>query len=61
MLIDERLYFPKNRSVIIYAVLRLRFFWDDEVPNHYEIGHEVIENAIKEGIPFPYITMDGFY
>jgi hypothetical protein len=30
--------------VIIYAVVRLRFFWDDKVPNHYEIGHEVIEN-----------------
>ncbi len=61
MLIDERVYFPKNGSVIIYAILRLRFFWDDKVANHYEIGPEVIENAIEEGIPFSYVPMGGFY
>ena len=53
--------FPKNGSVIIYAVLRLRFFWDDKVANHSEIGHEMIENAIEEESPFSYVTMGGFY
>lgn len=47
--------------MIIYAVLRLRFFGDDKAPNHYEIGHQVIENVKEEGIPVSYVTMDEFY
>ncbi len=26
----------------------------------YELGLEMIDNAIEEGIPFSYITIDGF-
>lgn len=60
MLIDERLCFQKmDRD--IYTVLRLKFFWDYKAQNHYEIGHQVSENAIEEGIPLANVTMDGFY
>ena len=27
----------------------------------YELGLELIDNAIDEGIPFSHVTMDGFY
>jgi len=62
MLIDERLYLPKKwindkvrclKAKVPPKEIRLRI--------KCELGLEMIDNAIEEGVPFSYVTMDGFY
>ena len=62
MLIDERLYLPKKwindkvrclKAKVPPKEIRLR--------TKCELGLEMIDNAIEEGVPFSYVTMDGFY
>ncbi|WP_082090557.1 IS701 family transposase [Methanosarcina sp. MTP4] len=61
-LIDFRLYLPENwvedKERCLKAKIppeKIRF------QTKYELGLEMIDNAINEEIPFSYVTMDGFY
>jgi SRSO17 transposase len=62
MLIDERLYLPKkwidNRARCLKAKVPLK---EIRLRTKCELGLEMIDNAIEEGVPFSYVTMDGFY
>ncbi|AKB51467.1 Mobile element protein [Methanosarcina barkeri str. Wiesmoor] len=62
MLIDERLYLPQkwinDKARCLKAKIppeKIKF------RTKHELGLEMIDNAIEEGIPFSYVTMDGFY
>jgi len=61
-LIDERLYLPQNwiedRTRCLNAKIPLE---EIKFRTKYELGLKMIDNAIEEGIPFSYVTMDGFY
>ena len=61
-LIDFRLYLPENwvedkerclKAKIPPEMIRFQ--------TKHELGLEMIDNAINEGIPFSYVAMDGFY
>jgi SRSO17 transposase len=62
LLIDERLYLPQkwieDRTRCLNAKIPLE---EIKFRTKYELGLEMIDNAIEEGIPFSYVTMDGFY
>lgn len=62
MLIDERLYLPQkwidDKARCLKAKVPLE---EIKFRTKYELGLEMIDNAIEEGIPFSYVTMDGFY
>lgn len=62
LLIDERLYLPQkwieDRTRCLNAKIPLEKI---KFRTKYELGLEMIDNAIEEGIPFSYVTMDGFY
>jgi SRSO17 transposase len=38
----------------------MRLIKSNTISKH-ELGLEMIHNSIEEGIPFSYVTMDGFY
>lgn len=62
ILIDERLYLPEkwinNKERCLKAQIPSK---EIVFRTKYDLGLEMIDNAIKEGIPFSYVTMDGFY
>jgi len=61
-LIDFRLYLPEDWVDDKERCLKAKI--PPEMINFktkYDLGLEMIDNAIKEGIPFTYIAMDGFY
>ena len=62
ILIDERLYLPKKWVTDEERCLKAQIPSGEIVfRTKYDLGLEMIDNAIKEGIPFSYVTMDGFY
>jgi len=60
MLIDERLYLPKkwidNKVRCLKAKVPLK---EIRLRTRCELGLEMIDNAIEEGVPFSYATMDS--
>ena len=62
ILIDERLYLPKKWVNDEERCLKAQIPSEEIVfRTKYDLGLEMIDNAITEGIPFSYVTMDGFY
>lgn len=62
MLIDERLYLPQKWIDDKARCLKAKVPLEElKFRTKYELGLEMIDNAIEEGIPFSYVTMDGFY
>ena len=62
ILIDERLYLPEKWIQDQERCLKAKVPLQDlKFRTKYELGLEMIDNAIEEGIPFSYVTMDGFY
>jgi SRSO17 transposase len=62
MLIDERLYLPQKWIDDEAHCLKAKIPHEEiKFRTKYELGLEMIDNAIEEGIPFSYVTMDGFY
>jgi SRSO17 transposase len=62
ILIDERLYLPKKWINDTERCLKAQIPSEEIVfRTKYDLGLEMIDNAIEEGIPFSYVTMDGFY
>ena len=62
ILIDERLHLPKKWVTDEERCLKAQIPSGEIVfRTKYDLGLEMIDNAIKEGIPFSYVTMDGFY
>ncbi|AKB74047.1 Mobile element protein [Methanosarcina lacustris Z-7289] len=62
MLIDERLYLPQKWIDDKTRCLKAKIPHEEiKFRTKYELGLEMIDNAIEEGIPFSYVTMDGFY
>jgi SRSO17 transposase len=61
-LIDFRLYLPENwvedKERCLKAKIPLEMI---RFQTKHELGLEMIDNAINEGIPFSYVAMDGFY
>jgi SRSO17 transposase len=61
-LIDFRLYLPENwvedRERCLKAKIPPEMI---KFQTKYDLGLEMIDNAIKEEIPFSYVAMDGFY
>ena len=62
MLIDERLYLPQKWIDEKERCLKAKIPHEEvKFRTKYELGLEMIDNAIEEDIPFSYVTMDGFY
>ncbi len=62
ILIDERLYLPEKWINDKERCLKVQIPSEEIVfRTKYDLGLEMIDNAIEEGIPFSYVTMDGFY
>ena len=62
MLIDERLYLPQKWIDDQVRCLKAKIPHEEiKFRTKHELGLEMIDNAIEEGIPFSYVTMDGFY
>ncbi|AKB73668.1 Mobile element protein [Methanosarcina lacustris Z-7289] len=62
ILIDERPYLPKKWVTDEERCLKAQIPSEEILfRTKYDLGLEMIDNAIKEGIPFSYVTMDGFY
>lgn len=62
ILIDERLYLPEKWVNDEERCLKAQIPYEEIVfRTKYDLGLEMIDNAIKECIPFSYVTMDGFY
>ena len=62
MLIDERLYLPQKWIDDKERCLKANIPIEEiKFRTKYDLGLEMIDNAIEEGIPFSYVTMDGFY
>jgi SRSO17 transposase len=62
ILIDERLYLPEKWINDKERCLKAQIPSKEIVfRTKYDLGLEMIDNAIEEGIPFSYVTMDGFY
>ena len=62
MLIDERLYLPQKWIDDEVRCLKAKIPLEEiKFRTKHELGLEMIDNAIEEGIPFSYVTMDGFY
>lgn len=61
-LIDFRLYLPENWVEDKERCLKAKIPPDMiKFQTKYDLGLEMIDNAIKEKIPFSYVAMDGFY
>ncbi len=61
ILIDERLYLPEKWVNDEHRCLKAQIPSEEIVfRTKYDLGLEMIDNAITEGIPFSYVTMDGF-
>ena len=51
----------KNGLMTRYVVLKAKIPREEiKFRTKYKLGLEMIDNAIEEGIPFSYVTMDGF-
>jgi SRSO17 transposase len=62
MLIDERLYLPENWIDDRDRCLKAKIPSEEiKFRTKHELGMEMIDNAINEGIPFSFVAMDGFY
>jgi SRSO17 transposase len=62
MLIDERLYLPEKWIADRERCLRAKIPSEEiRFRTKHELGMEMVENAINEGIPFSFVAMDGFY
>ena len=62
MLIDERLYLPQKWIDDKVRCLKAKVPLEEiRFRTKYELGLEMIEDSTEEGIPFFYVTMDGFY
>jgi SRSO17 transposase len=62
MLIDERLYLPQKWIDDKARCLKAKIPPEEiKFRTKSELGLEMIDNAIEEGVPFSYVTMDGFY
>jgi SRSO17 transposase len=62
MLIDERLYLPKKWIADKGRCLKAKVPLEEiRFRTKHELGLEMIDNAINEGIPFSFVAMDGFY
>jgi FOG: Transposase len=61
-LIDFRLYLPENwvedKERCLNAKIPPEMI---QFQTKHDLGLEMIDNAIKEEIPFSYVAMDGFY
>lgn len=61
-LIDSRLYLPEDwvndKERCLKAKIPLEMI---KFQTKHDLGLEMIDNAIKEEIPFSYVAMDGFY
>jgi len=61
-LIDFRLYLPENWVEDKERCLKAKIPPEMiKFQTKYDLGLEMIDNAIKEEIPFSYVAMDGFY
>jgi SRSO17 transposase len=61
-LIDFRLYLPKNWVEDKERCLKAKIPPEMiKFQTKYDLGLEMIDNVIKEEIPFSYVAMDGFY
>ena len=61
-LIDERLYLPQKWIDDKERCLKAKIPHEEvKFRTKYELGLEMIDTAINEGIPFSFVTMDGFY
>ena len=59
-MIDERLYLPEKWIQDQERCLKAKVPLQDlKFRTKYELGLEMIDNAIEEGIPFSFITMDS--
>jgi len=62
MLIDEILYISQKWIDDEERCLKAKMPPEEiKFRTKHELGLEMIDNAIEEGIPFSYVTMDGFY
>jgi SRSO17 transposase len=62
ILIDEKLYLPEKWIKDQERCLKAKVPPEEiKFRTKYELGLEMIDNAIEESIPFSYVTMDGFY
>ncbi len=62
MLIDGRLYLPQKWIDDEARCLKAKVPLEEiKFRTKYELGLEMIDNAIEEGILFSYVIMDGFY
>ena len=62
MLIDERLYLPEKWIADRERCLNAKIPPEEIIfRTKHELGLEMIDNAISEGIPFSFVAMDGFY
>jgi hypothetical protein len=61
-LIDFRLYLPENWVEDKERCLKAKIPPEMiKFQTKHDLGLEMIDNAIKEKIPFSYVAMDGFY
>ena len=61
-LIDFRLYLPENWVEDKERCLKAKIPPEMiKFQTKHDLGLEMIDNAIKEEIPFSYVAMDGFY